>query len=133
MWHERVHRIVTGTQGIRATHSRLGFSQIHASSSILHQQVRQQVSSSTTAETGYPVPAGGSRGPQTLSEIPSPPTKVPGKGPLVLALILGFPQNESSESSLDRTQGDLGLLHRGSRQSSLRAVLPVQTLTDERL
>lgn len=99
--HERVHRIVTGTQRIRVTHSRLGFSQIHASSSIRHQQVRQQASSSTTAETGYPVPAGGSRGPQILSEIPSSPANVPGNGPRVLLLILRSPQNENTESCLD--------------------------------
>lgn len=87
--HERMHRIVTGTQRIRVTNSRLGFSQIRASSSIRHQQVHPQASSSTTAETGCPVPAGGSRGPQTLSEIPSPPANVPGKRPRSLCWFSG--------------------------------------------
>lgn len=134
-----MHRTVVGTQRVRVTHSRLGFSQIQASRSVRDQQVHQRASSSTTAETGCPVPAGGSRGPQILSEIPSPPTNVPGKGLWVLRLSLRFPQNENSESCLDWIRS--ALLPSTQRVyttpvdilSALRAVLPVQALMSEKI
>lgn len=134
-----MHRTVVRTQRVWVTHSRLGLSQIQASRGARHQQVHQRASSSTTAETGCPVPAGGSRGPQILSEIPSPPTTVPGKGPQVLRLSLRFPQNESSESCLDWTQSDLLTSTQKvyttpvDSLSALRAVLSVQALMSEKI
>lgn len=134
-----MHRTVVGTQRVWVTHSRLGFSQIQASRGVQDQQVHQRASSSTTAETGCPVPAGGSRGPQILSEIPSLPTNVPGKGPWVLRLSLRFPQNKNSESCLDWIRSTL--LPSTQRVyttpvdilSALRAVLPVQALMSEKI
>lgn len=134
MRHARVHRMVTGTQRIRVTHSRLGFPQIRASSTVQHQQVHQQTSSSTTAETGFPAPAGGSRGPQILSEIPLSPKSSPcqgSSGPCADYSLLSPLLCWTEHRGCPLASGQRVYVTQTAVPSYLRAMVPVRSLASE--